>query len=217
MEKLEEKTQELVQKKQKLDQTKQEPLDWGYSLGTSVYEEHRQDRQGLHSQTRHCSTTTDRLTRAHKLCLYSGFHEPIKQSRAIFAASALLFIFLVAFHFWLSRFLRLLSVSSDPETTIYLSNCLGQLRKLWDHPSVHEPQSRRVGRPTFLTAVVYSAYRTSLGRVHHPCNKHGRVFSGGHDWRGGVYWRYQHVQLLHCWWYGLCHLLTPKKRLYCLV
>ena len=70
------------------------------------------DRQGLHSQTRHCSTTTDRLTRAHKLCLYSGFHEPIKQSRAIFAASALLFIFLVAFHFWLSRFLRLLSVSS---------------------------------------------------------------------------------------------------------
>lgn len=84
MEKLEEKTQELVQKKQKLDQTKQEPLDWGYSLGTSVYEEHRQDRQGLHSQTRHCSTTTDRLTRAHKLCLYSGFHEPIKQSRAIF-------------------------------------------------------------------------------------------------------------------------------------
>ena len=67
---------------------------------------------GLHSQTRRCSTTTDRLTRAHKLCLYSGFHEPIKQSRAIFAASALLFIFLVAFHFWLSRFLRLLSVSS---------------------------------------------------------------------------------------------------------
>lgn len=114
MEKLEEKTQELVQKQQKLDQTKQEPLDWGYSLGTSVYEEHRhrQDRQGLHSQTRRCSTTTDRLTRAHKLCLYSGFHEPIKQSRAIFAASALLFIFLVAFHFWLSRFLRLLSVSS---------------------------------------------------------------------------------------------------------
>lgn len=112
MEKLEEKTQELVQKQQKLDQTKQEPLDWGYSLGTSVYEEHRQDRQGLHSQTRRCSTTTDRLTRAHKLCLYSGFREPIKQSRAIFAASALLFIFLVAFHFWLSRFLRLLSVSS---------------------------------------------------------------------------------------------------------
>lgn len=40
MEKLEEKTQELAQKQQKLDQTKQEPLDWGYSLGTSVYEEH---------------------------------------------------------------------------------------------------------------------------------------------------------------------------------
>lgn len=40
MEKLEEKTQELVQKQQKLDQTKQEPLDWGYSLGRSVYEEY---------------------------------------------------------------------------------------------------------------------------------------------------------------------------------
>ena len=135
MEKLEEKTQELVQKQQKLDQTKQEPLDWGYSLGTSVYEEHDlpghfqwsgkpssahgAGQQGLpfvHWPSQPDKTlqytTTDRLTRAHKLCLYSGFHEPIKQSRAIFAASALLFIFLVAFHFWLSRFLRLLSVSS---------------------------------------------------------------------------------------------------------
>lgn len=33
MEKLEEKTQELVQKQQKLDQTKQEPLDWGTASG----------------------------------------------------------------------------------------------------------------------------------------------------------------------------------------
>lgn len=34
MEKLEEKTQELAEKQQKLDQTKQEPLDWGLNTAS---------------------------------------------------------------------------------------------------------------------------------------------------------------------------------------
>lgn len=101
MEKLEEKTQELVQKQQKLDQTKQEPLDWDtasggvcmrsmicrvISSGLAIASHRLHTAQGsrdchscigLHSQTRRCSTSTDRQTRTHKLCLYSGLHLPI--------------------------------------------------------------------------------------------------------------------------------------------